>query len=62
MYREEQQIFKIINHLIYRNDIKVFAKNGKELETQTIRIYSQDIEYGWLAGCFGLMPNPFLYK
>ena len=39
-----------INHLMYMNDIKLFAKNKKELETliQAIRIYSQDIgkEFG----------------
>ena len=39
-----------INHLMYMDDIKIFAKNEKELETlvQTIRIYSQDIgmEFG----------------
>ena len=39
-----------INHLMYMDDIKKFAKNEKELETlvQTIRIYSQDIgmEFG----------------
>ena len=38
-----------INHLMHM-DIKIFAKNEKELETQipTIRIYSQDkwIEFG----------------
>ena len=30
---------------MYMDDIKLFAKNGKELETltQTVRIYSQDI-------------------
>ena len=34
-----------INHLMYMNDIKLFAKNEKELETriQTVKIYSQDI-------------------
>ena len=34
-----------INHLIYVEDIKLFVKNYKELETliQTIRIYCQDI-------------------
>ena len=41
---------KKINHLIYMDDIKLFAKNEKELETQihTVRIYSQDIrmEFG----------------
>ena len=35
---------------MYMDDIKIFAKNEKELETlvQTIRIYSQDIgmEFG----------------
>ena len=31
-----------INHLMYKNDIKLFAKSEKELETliHTIRIYS----------------------
>ena len=35
-----------INHLMYVDDIGVFAKNEKILETQiqTIRIYSQDIK------------------
>ena len=35
-----------INHLMYMDDIKLFAKNEKELETliHAIRIYSQDIE------------------
>ena len=34
-----------INHLMYMDDIKLFAKNEKELETQihTVRIYIQDI-------------------
>ena len=34
-----------INHLIYLNDIKLFAKNEKELETliQAMRIYGKDI-------------------
>ena len=34
-----------INHLMYMDDIKLFAKNEKELETliHTIRTYSQDI-------------------
>ena len=34
-----------INHLMYMDDIKLFAKNEKELETliKTVRIYSQDI-------------------
>ena len=39
-----------INHLMYMDDIKLFAKNEKELETliNTVRIYSQDIgmEFG----------------
>ena len=39
-----------INHLMYMDDIRLFAKNEKELETliHTIRIYSQDIgmEFG----------------
>ena len=41
---------KKINHLMYMDDIKLFAKNEKELETliQTVRIYIQDIgmEFG----------------
>ena len=34
-----------VNHLIYMDDIKLFAKNEKELETliHAVRIYSQDI-------------------
>ena len=34
-----------INHRMYMDDIKLFAKNEKELETlkQTVRIYCQDI-------------------
>ena len=39
-----------INHLIYMDDIKLFVKNEKELETliHTVRIYSHDIrlEFG----------------
>ena len=39
-----------INHLMYMDDIKLFEKNEKELETliHTVRIYSQDIgmEFG----------------
>ena len=39
-----------INHLMSMDNIKLFAKNKKELETiiQTVRIYSQDIriEFG----------------
>ena len=34
-----------INHIMYMDNIKIFAKNEKELETsiQTIRIYSKDV-------------------
>ena len=39
-----------LNHIVYIDGIKLFAKNEKELETliQTIRIYSLDIgmEFG----------------
>ena len=39
-----------INHLMYTNDIKLFAKNEKQLVTflQTIRKFSQDkgMEFG----------------
>ena len=39
-----------INHLMYMEDIKLFVKNEKELETliQTVRIYYQDVrmEFG----------------
>ena len=37
---EIYQVTKKINHFLYMNDIKIFAKNEKELETllQTIRI------------------------
>ena len=39
-----------INHLMYMDDIKLSAKNEKELETliHAVRIYSQDIgiEFG----------------
>ena len=39
-----------INHLMYMDDIKLFAKNEKELKTliYTVRIYSHDIgmEFG----------------
>ena len=39
-----------VNHLMYIDDIKLFAKNEKELETltHTVRIYSRDIgmEFG----------------
>ena len=39
-----------INHQMYKNDIKLYAKNEKELETliHAFRIYSQDIgmEFG----------------
>ena len=36
---------KKINHSMYMDDIKLFAKNKKELEIliHTVRIYSQDI-------------------
>ena len=36
---------KKINHIKYKDDINVFARNEKELETliEIIRIYSQDI-------------------
>ena len=41
---------KKINHIMYMDDIKLFAKNEKELETliHAVRIYSQDIrmEFG----------------
>ena len=34
-----------VNHLMYMEDIKLFVKNEKELETliHTVRIYSQGI-------------------
>ena len=34
-----------VNHLMYMDDIKLFAKNEKELETliHIVRIYSRDI-------------------
>ena len=39
-----------INHLMYMDDMKLFAKDGKELETlmHAVRIYSQEIgmEFG----------------
>ena len=37
---------KKINHLMNMDDIKLFAKNEKELKTlrHAVRIYSQDIE------------------
>ena len=41
---------KKVNHLMNKDDIKLFAKNEKELETliHTVRIYSRDIgmEFG----------------
>ena len=47
-----------INHLMYMDDIKLFAKNKGELETliQTVRIYSQDIgmEF-WIEKCIMLV-------
>ena len=38
-----------INHLMYTDDIKLFAKNEKELKTliHAVRIYSQDIGMGF---------------
>ena len=38
-----------VNHLIYMDDIKLFAKNEKELKTiiHTVRIYSQNIGMGF---------------
>ena len=37
-----------INHLMYMDDIKLFAKNERELETliHAVRIYSQDMKSG----------------
>ena len=47
---QTQQMAGDINHLMYMDDIKLFAKNEKELETliHAFRIYSQDIgmEFG----------------
>ena len=39
------QLQEKINYLIYMDDIKLFAKKEKELETliHTVRIYNQDI-------------------
>ena len=49
-----------INHLMYMDDIKLFGKNKKELETliKTVRIYSQDIgmEFG-IEKCTMLVMN-----
>ena len=49
VYKLRKSLEKI-NHLMYMDDIKLFAKNEKELETQiqTVRIYSQDVgmEFG----------------
>ena len=46
LYKSQENI----NHLMYLNDIKLFAKNEKEPKTliQAVRIYSQDIgmEFG----------------
>ena len=41
-----------INHLMYMGDIKLFAKNDKELETQihAVRIYTQGIGKGFGIG------------
>ena len=38
-----------INHLMYMNDIKLFAKTEKELKTliHAVRIYNQDIGMGF---------------
>ena len=49
----------MINHLMYMDDIKLFAKNEKELETlhHTIRIYSQDIGME-----FGIENRPTSYE
>ena len=50
-----------IYHLMYKDDIKHFAKNEKEWETliQTVRIYSQDIgmEFGWEKCAFQVMKS-----
>ena len=50
-----------INHLMYIDDIKLFAKNEKELETliHTGRIYSQDIgmEFGIEKMCYASNEN-----
>ena len=45
-----------IDHLMYMYDIKLFAKNEKELETliNTVRIYSQDIGMEFVIGKCGL--------
>ena len=48
-YTEDYKFTKLqekINLPMYMDDFKMFAKNGKELNTliQTIRTYSQDIE------------------
>ena len=44
-YKLSRSQKKKINHLMYMDDIKLFAKNEKELETliHAVRIYSQDI-------------------
>ena len=48
-----------INHLMYMDDIKLFTKNEKALETliHTVRIYSQDIgmEFGREKGAMLVM-------
>ena len=46
-----------VNHLMYMDDIKLFAENEKELETliHTVRIYSQDIGME-----FGIEKRPML--
>ena len=54
-----------INHLIYINDIKLFAKNERDLEIliQTMRIYNQDIgiKFG-LEKCWTLKHYDLLYE
>ena len=52
---------KKVNHLMYVDDIKLFAKNEKELETliRTVRIYSRDIgmEFGIEKGAMIVMKS-----
>ena len=38
-----------INHLLFMDDLKLYAKNEKELDTlvQTVRIFSEDIGMGF---------------
>ena len=54
-----------INHLMYMDDIKLFAKNVKELETviETVKIYNQDIsmEYSIKRCAIGVeLPNQLI--